>query len=227
MFDTVYLCSLALCCTIAVVFLFLTLISFCMPKIFLHSKSYDTILNLTSFEHTKSHDCSSFQIEEIEFIIQSGSSTNEYLDVSIDNSLFLIEYSFHPDGEIKVKLYFQSQSNKDNYFACFYDVRGTSIVFDYATRFLLPVERELSDSCIELSSMAIDYFLLSHGETFNFNTVLSDYADYHETLKAINISSIILMSIFSVISVCGITLSVKIFGKRKKKLQEDISNNLQ
>ena len=99
------------------------------------------------------------------------------------------------------------------------------MVFDYATRYLLPVERELSDSCIELAPMAIDYFLLSHEATSDFNTVVSDYADYHETLNAIKISSIILMSIFSVISICGIALSVKIFGK--KKSQENISNNLQ
>ena len=212
--KVIYLCSLTLCCSIAIVFLFLTLISFFVPKIFFHSESYSTLLELTSPEHSESHNkCSSFQIEEIEFVIQSGSSNNEYLDVFIDGRF--VEYEFYPDGKIEARFY--AQNSSDDYFACFYDVKGTSMVFDYATRYLLPVEIELSDSCIELAPMAIDYFLMSHEETFDFNTVLSDYADYHDTLKAIKISSIILMSIFSVISICGIALSVKIFGKKKSQ----------
>ena len=46
--KVIYLCSLTLCCSIAIVFLFLTLISFFVPKIFFHSESYSTLLELTS-----------------------------------------------------------------------------------------------------------------------------------------------------------------------------------
>lgn len=217
--KVIYLCSLTLCCAIAVAFLFLTLISFCVPKTFLHSESYNTLLELTSPEHSESHNkCSSFRIEDIEFIIQSGNSSDDYLTVFIDGRM--VEYSFYPDGMIEARFY--AQDSSDDFFVCFYDIKGTSVVYNYSTRYLLPVERAFSDSCVKLAPTAIDYFLNQHEATYSFSTVLEDYADFRESLKAIRISSIVIMSVFSVLSIYGIVLSKKIFGKKKRKVESNI-----
>ncbi len=211
----IYLGVLIASCAIALCFFILTILSYATPYAFLHSEpckdGYALVNELVI------NDQNQFIIRNNRYTISRGKFGNSIM-ISVSSNILgasgQVQYQFENNGSITAYAFY-------NGYECVYNVKRTEAVFveafyKYKPTTLSTADRELADSSIELAEAVFDYVLTSNNKDYEFYDILNDYADYKTSVSGIRISSIVLMSVFAVVSVCGIVFYVKFIRKKGK-----------
>lgn len=70
------------------------------------------------------------------------------------------------------------------------------------------------NASIKMAETVIDYVLTLNNRAYNFNSVIDEYCDYHNTILGLRISCTLLAAIFVAVSVGGFVLLIK-YGKKQ------------
>ena len=232
-----YFISMIASCAIAGCFLLMTLLSFAAPLAFLHSEpcrdGYDLIEELApdydGYEITI-HGSSSNYTYKIMGLPFSGYVTDVCVTSSISGSSFAVHRRFKPNGSVEAIVTFTI----GYFYECEYVYDGSYAELvqaykGYSSTTLTNTEREYAYSLITLTDTVLNYVLSYHSRDYDFDDILEDYADYHNSLLGIRISSAVIMVVFTTISIFAIVFYAKIRKKRgqtAESLQEETSDAL-
>lgn len=217
----IYLSTLISCCAIAVCFFIIMMTAYCAPKAFLHSKAYKSFYSADT--------CGAYTYEDYRFNIfrsAMGDSESVIANVNTSSNDFQVNYQFDSDGIVKVIF---MGNGIGGHIECEYEVKDLKLQYiaaykNYRPTTLSTLELNLAQTSIELVHVVYDIVLTSKG--YNFNDVLTEYGQYRDSLNGIRISSIVLMSVFTVISVLGTVFYIITFVKKKGKddLREEMKD---
>lgn len=213
----IYLGTLIASCAIAVCFLILTILSFAAPYSFLYSEpckdGYDLIDELT-IEYKTQYQ---INIQGDKYTVTRLKFTDS-LGVSVSSNMLgssgQVQYRFAKDGQVFVFVFY-------NGYEIDYVIENTYPVFveaykSYQPTSLSSADRKLADTSIELAETVFDIVLLTNGKSYDFYDILKDYEEFHHSLTAIKISSLVLLSIFSIVAISGTVLYIVFIRKRKE-----------
>lgn len=209
----IYLGSIIASCAMALCFLILTILSFAVSYTFLYSKPCRDGYALIDELVVKTHNEYEVTIGGDKYKI-SRASMGDRIEIIVNSQALSsgqVQYHFAKDGKVTAYALYRG-------YECDYEVRGTNTVFvkaykDYKPTTLTNADRRLADTSISLAELVFDYVLASNDKDYDFHDILEDYSKYHDSLKATQISGIVLMVFFSVISVCGIVFYVTFIRK--------------
>lgn len=229
-------------CAIVVCFLIMTIIAYVSPWSFLPNRVRESCSLANNMEWQ-------YKVKDTTYRFRVGKSfaavDNADIRVTVYNmdseqdilgnyqSLGMVSYYFHKNGNIKIgfhgfiagrNLDFIYNVNKNEMIptdeTAFESFGAHNISYDEASL----LEIEYAEAMIDLVKSALNLRLFEITRQYSFDDILSDYFNYRDSLHAIRISSVVLMSIFTAVSACGIVLCIKCLAKknlnnRKKQMQ--------
>ena len=218
----IYLGSLISSCAVALCFFILTIISFAAPYAFLHSEPCTDGYALIDELAIKNQNRYDVNIRGDNYSILRYKLGNKIvISVGYGSSGAAVQYHFAKDGSINAYAFF-------NGYECDYEFKDTYFSFveafyNYKLTSLSGTNRKLADTAIELSEAVFDYVLAINGKSYDFYDILKDYNSYRNSIQGIRISSTFLMSVFTIVSVCGVAFYVQFIRKKEQAvgLQED------
>lgn len=222
----IYLGTVAGCCAIAFCFLILTILSFAAPSAFLHSKKcrdgYALINHLAPRYNSYEMTIQGKQFE-ISNLPLSGYVANVCVKSSLSGGSYTVRYRFKSNGEAEAVVTFSVGYR----YEVDYEYDGTYPVLiraykDSKITTLTSTEMQLAYSILNLTDTVLDYVLSENNKHYNFNDIISDYADYRNSLMGIWVSSTVLAVLFTAISVCGIVIYV-IYAKKGVQTVEPLN----
>lgn len=225
--KVIYLGSLISSCVVAVCFLIITILSFAVPYAFLHSKLCADGYALIDKLAIKNQNRYDINIRGDRYIISRG-NIGDRIVITISSNVLgnsgQVQYHFAKDGNIKANAFL-------NGYECVYEFENTYFVFteayyNYKPTSLSSAEMRLADSSIDLAEAVFNYVLALNNKDYDFYDILYDYAEFHSSLNATKVSSIVLMSIFSIASISGLVLYILFIRKKNENTlsEEDIIN---